>query len=144
VQVWNYLLPSLQPLFERPSRPTEWTLFGPEAPGRQIAGSPANPSHPASLDPTDFGRLPGRPTAGLEATPSRRAMAMVDLDRAAPSEDGEPDRGFRFPDPIWRTIGTSPGEGSKPNPFTTAILANPATRMVPVVRRRGRQPPALV
>ena len=69
---------------------------------------------------------------------------MVDLDRDAPSESGERARGFLFPDPTWRHVRGGEGEPLPASPFTAAVLFNSSARMVPVVRRRGRQPPALV
>ena len=73
----------------------------------------------------------------LDAVPAPRTTAMVDLDRAAPSDRGEPPRGFRFPDPAWREMGAGGDSGdTRPNPFTAAVLSSWSTRVVPVVRRR--------
>jgi membrane peptidoglycan carboxypeptidase len=154
VQVWNYLLPSLQPLFERSPRASEWSLFAsdpswraPRKPSPLIAEEPA--SAPPSSRTARRSRLSAEDPVILTAVPAPRSSAMVDLDRAAPSESGEPARGFRFPDPAWRHVRESDGEPPPPSPFTAAVVFNSSARMVPVVRRRGRrpterQPPALV
>jgi hypothetical protein len=81
----------------------------------------------------------------LEAMPAPRTPAMVDLDRVTPTDDGERPRGFRFPDPAWREMRAGAQcDDELPNPFGAAVLTSYTTRVVPVVRRRGRQPPALV
>jgi membrane peptidoglycan carboxypeptidase len=154
VQVWNYLLPSLQPLFDRPPRANEWSLYAgdpswpdPLEPSPLTAEQPA--SAPASPQGMPAPRLSADDPIVLAATPGPRSSAMVDLDRAAPTEGGEPARGFLFPDPAWRHVRDRDGEPLPASPFSAAVLSNSFARMVPVVRRRGRkprdaQPPALV
>jgi membrane peptidoglycan carboxypeptidase len=153
VQVWNHLLPSLQPLFERPQRASEWSLFGAErswpstrGPSRQIADAGPAAAAPGTTGLRVGGRLPAATAVALAAVPARQSTVMVDLDRSQPREDGEAAHGFRFPDPLWRRIRQGEEcESVPPSPFTAAVLSSSSARMVPVVRRRGRrQPPALV
>jgi hypothetical protein len=66
---------------------------------------------------------------------------MIDVDRAAPRDEGEPPRGFRFPDPAWRGMRTgAQSETVPPSPFKVAVMSISSARVVPVVRRRGRRP----
>jgi membrane peptidoglycan carboxypeptidase len=160
VQVFNYLLPSLEPVFERPPRAGEWSLFGepapaePRGPARLIADGPpaSGSSHAAAPGASSSTGAAAGAGAGsplneaieLDAVPAPRTIAMVDLDRAAPSDTGEPPRGFRFPDPAWREMGAGgDSRDARPNPFSAAVLSSWSTRVVPVVRRRGRRPQPL-
>jgi membrane peptidoglycan carboxypeptidase len=149
VQVWNYLLPSLQPLFEQPPLASEWSLYADDTvrdqqrvPPRQIAALEAGPP-PSRPGPVAEHRSTEARIV-LTAMPPRRANTPSDLDRGTASADG-----FVFPDPAWRRASGSDDEPVPASPFTAAVLLNSTPRVVPVVRRRGRapcqpQPPALV
>ena len=131
VQVFNYLLPSIEPVLQRPVSREEWTLFG-EPPMELPLRAPPRPIV-ASLPP-----------AAPPATGALDVLAAVsiELERAAPRLTGASGRWARTRDLAWRRTCPACGDG-KISPASVALLTGSTLRMLPgrrPPRGRGREP----
>ena len=159
VQVWNHLLPSLQPLFERPPRASEWTLFGSERAGQRRAARSASdrgrgadrPDRRPATAPRVAGRLPASDLAVSTAS----ARAASDRDGRPRSRRAERGRraGARLPLPrpglarVMRTGGDGENRAAQPVHRRGAhqhLGADGAGGAAPRRSAPDRQPPALV